>query len=51
MNVKDIINAHRCSPQCLCAATPRARCTCACQGTFHGALVDADVAEEVSDSE
>ena len=28
-----------CSPQCLCAISPKKGCKCACEGTMHGALL------------
>lgn len=40
----DLIAERRCHPICLLAQEPDGKCTCVCQGEFHGMLADAPVA-------
>jgi hypothetical protein len=44
----ELIRAGGCSPQCLVSAGVRVQhCDCACNGAYHGALSDADIASAV----
>lgn len=45
MNARDLLLAGYCSPMCLLALVPESKCSCRCDGAFHGAASDADVGD------